>query len=189
MIVLAASLIGGSKALLITGGLILLALIVIVGLVMYMAFKNGGEEASGKTKTPLTSEEAKTISDARHELTELRVLNARIRNTSVREKSNEICLIMEKILSALKEEPSRIAGAQMFLEYYLPTQKNILKKYEQIENSGLDVTELSGKVMNHLTDIKTATEKQLENVYEDDMFDISAEMELMNSSCKEDGLL
>ena len=43
--------------------------------------------------------------------------------------------------------------------------------------------------MTHLADIKTATEKQLSNVYEDDMLDISAEMELMNVSIKEDGLV
>ncbi|MBQ4424488.1 MAG: 5-bromo-4-chloroindolyl phosphate hydrolysis family protein [Lachnospiraceae bacterium] len=186
---LIASLLGGAGALLVTGGVVLAALLAMVVIAVVFAFKDNGETSSGKNKTPLTDEQAQTLSEARHELTELRILNARIDNLAIRNKSNEICAIMEKVLTALREEPSRISNAQMFLQYYLPTQKNILKKYEQIEESGLNVKELSRKVLTHLTDIRTATEKQLENLYEDDMFDISAEMELMNTSCKEDGLL
>ncbi len=76
----------------------------------------------------------------------------------------------------------------MFLQYFLPPKKYILTQYHQIAASGMEHADLKEKVMNHLADIKTATEKQLSNVYEDDMMDISAEMELMNVSIKEDGL-
>lgn len=187
-VILVVSLLGKLPSLLVTGGVILGALLILVAVILIISLKGSNEEAKKKNETNLSPEDAAVLSDARRELTGLRVLNARITEPEVRMASNEICQTIEKILNALKENPDRISSAQMFLQYYLPTQKNILTKYHQIAASGMEHADLKEKVMNHLADIKTATEKQLSNVYEDDMMDISAEMELMNVSIKEDGL-
>ena len=183
------ALIGNFKGLLLVGGLVLAAILILVAVVMIISLKGSSEEAKNKPEAALSPEDAAVMASARRDLTDLRVLNARIREPGIRTVSNEICGTMEKILNALKEDPTRIGSAQMFLQYYMPTQKNILTKYQQIASSGVAHAELTEKVMNHLTDIKTATEKQLANVYENDMLDISAEMELMNVSIKEDGLV
>jgi 5-bromo-4-chloroindolyl phosphate hydrolysis protein len=180
---------GKLPSLAVTGGIVMGALLILVAAIMFISLKTSNEEAKQKAADMnMDPADAAILSQARKELTGLRVLNARIREPEIRGASNEICGIMEKVLAALKAEPSRIGEAQMFLQYYLPTQKNILTKYHQIAESGVAHDELKEKVMAHLADIKTATEKQLANVYENDMMDISAEMELMNMSIKEDGL-
>lgn len=184
------ALFGKLPSLVITGGIVMGALLVIVAAIMFISLKNSNDEAKNKAEVAgMDPADAEVMAQARKELTSLRVLNARIREPEIRNASNEICGIMEKVLSALKTEPSRIGDAQMFLQYYMPTQKSILSKYQQISESGVEHAELKDKVMAHLADIKTATEKQLANVYENDMLDISAEMELMNYSIKEDGLV
>ena len=184
------ALVGRLPNLLLVGGITLGVLLILVVGILIISLKGSSDEAKTKTaETKMEPEDAEVMAQARKELTGLRVLNARIREADVRSMSNEICNTTEKILSALKENPARISSAQMFLQYYLPTQKNILTKYHQIAESGMEHSELKEKVMAHLTDIKTATEKQLMNVYEDDMMDISAEMEMMNISIKEDGLV
>ena len=181
---------GKLPSLAVTGGIVMGALLILVAAIMFISLKTSNEEAKQKAADMnMDPADAAILSQARKELTGLRVLNARIREPEIRNASNEICGIMEKVLAALKAEPSRIGEAQMFLQYYLPTQKNILTKYHQIAESGVAHDELKEKVMAHLADIRTATEKQLANVYENDMMDISAEMELMNLSIKEDGLL
>ena len=180
---------GKLPSLAVTGGIVMGALLILVAAIMFISLKTSNEEAKQKAADMnMDPADAAILSQARKELTGLRVLNARIREPEIRNASNEICGIMEKVLAALKAEPSRIGEAQMFLQYYLPTQKNILTKYHQIAESGVAHDELKEKVMAHLADIKTATEKQLANVYENDMMDISAEMELMKMSIKEDGL-
>ena len=180
---------GKLPSLAVTGGIVMGALLILVAAIMFISLKTSNEEAKQKAADMnMDPADAAILSQARKELTGLRVLNARIREPEIRNASNEICGIMEKVLAALKAEPSRIGEAQMFLQYYLPTQKNILTKYHQIAESGVAHDELKEKVMAHLADIKTATEKLLANVYENDMMDISAEMELMNMSIKEDGL-
>lgn len=187
---LAIALLGKFKGLLLVGGIVLGAVVVLVGIILLIALKTSNDEAKNKPQIQNMSEgDAAVYQAARRDLTDLRVLNARLKEYDVREESNAICGTMEKILTALKEDPNRIASAQMFLQYYLPTQKNILTKYHQIVESGVAHEDLKKKVMNHLADIKTATDKQLLNVFEDDILDISAEMELMNSSIKADGLV
>ena len=188
-IILVVSLLGKLPSLLVTGGIVLGALLILTAVILIISLKGSRDEALKKGETNLSPEDAAVLSEARRDLTGLRVLNARITEPEVRMASNEICQTIEKILNALKENPERIASAQMFLQYYLPTQRNILTKYHQIASSGMEHGDLKEKVMTHLADIKTATEKQLSNVYEDDMLDISAEMELMNVSIKEDGLV
>ena len=184
------ALFGKLPSLVITGGIVMGALLVIVAAIMFISLKNSHDEAKNKAEVAgMDPADAEVMAQARKELTSLRVLNARIKEPEIRNASNEICGIMEKVLSALKTEPSRIGDAQMFLQYYMPTQKSILSKYRQISESGVEHTEMKEKVMAHLADIKTATEKQLANIYENDMMDISAEMELMSYSIKEDGLI
>ena len=186
VIIAAISLLGNFKGLLLTGGLVLGGLLIMVAVIMFIALKVSGDEAkNAPEQAAMSPEDAAVYQAARKDLTELRVLNARLKESDIRVASNEICTVMEKILTALKEDPSRISSAQMFL----PTQKNILTKYHQIAASGVNHDELKEKVMNHLADIKTATDKQLLNVYEDDIMDISAEMELMSTSIKQDGLM
>ncbi len=190
VIVALVAIFGKLPSLAVTGGIVMGALLVLVAVIMFISLKNSNDEASQKTADlNMDPADAAVLSQARRDLMGLRVLNARIREPEIRNASNEICAVMEKVLAALKAEPTRISEAQMFLQYYLPTQKNILTKYHQIAESGVAHDELKEKVMAHLADIRTATEKQLANVYENDMMDISAEMELMNLSIKEDGLL
>lgn len=190
LILMAVALFGKFKGLLLLGGLLLGGLVVLVGIILLIALKTSRDEAKNSPRLEnMSPEDAAVYQGARKDLTELRVLNARLKESDVRTESNNICATTEKILTALKEDPKRIASAQMFLQYYLPTQKNILTKYHQIVESGVAHEDLKEKVMNHLADIRTATEKQLINVFEDDMLDISAEMELMNSSIREDGLI
>ena len=112
----------------------------------------------------------------------------RIHDPGIKDEAVAICKTAKKILDALGEQPENIPGVQRFFHYYLPTFQAILEKYERIERSGT-MTDQRDKVEKHLKEIKSAMEKQHANHYEDDMLDLSVEMEVMTSSCKQDGLL
>ena len=183
---------GISGVLAVLGGALGL-IVLIVAAVLFFAFKGAADDAKNAQKNGrviLSTEEAQTLANARHLVTDIRILNTKIDDLEIRRRSNEVCDIMDKILHAMHEDPKKIDNGQMFLQYYLPTQKEILAKYEQIEESGIEAkTQLAEKVLEHLYDIKTATQKQLGNVYDDDVFDVDAEIELMKQSMREDGLM
>ena len=184
---------GGLSAVLGVLGIAFGAIVLLVVAVMFFAFKGSADDAKNAAKNGraiLTPEEAQTLATARHQVTEIRILNTKIDDAEIRRRSNEVCDIMDKILAAMKEDPKKIADGQMFLQYYLPTQKEILSKFEHIEESGIEAKyQLAEKVLHHLKDIKKATQKQLGNVFDNDVFDVDAEIELMKESMKQDGLV
>ena len=175
------------KFFLIAGGIIL----ALVAVAMFFALKNSSEEAKQKAANGelLSPEDAAILSQGRHDLTDLKMLGTKLRDMTLREKNQEICGIVEKILSVLKENPSQISDTQMFLQYYLPTQKSILKRYVTVQGTASETEKLKDKILNHLEDIQTASERQLANLFEDNILDMSAEMDMLSQSCREDGLL
>ena len=184
---------GGISAVLSVLGIALGGIVLVTAGVIFLAFKGSKEDAENaakRGKVILNAEEAETLAAARHQVTEIRMLNTKIDNLEVRRRSNEVCDVMDKLLQAMKEDPKKIENGQMFLQYYLPTQKEILSNYEQIEESGIEAkVKLEEKVLTHLADIKKATEKQLGNVFDSDVFDVDAEIEMMKESMKQDGLM
>ncbi len=184
---------GGLSAVLSVLGIALGAIVLITAGVIFLAFKGSKEDAETAARNGrpiLNADEAQALAAARHQVTEIRMLNTKIDDLEIRRRSNEVCDIMDKLLAAMKTDPKKIEDGQMFLQYYLPTQKEILTKYEQIEESGIEAKyQLAGKVLTHLADIKKATEKQLGNVFDNDVFDVDAEIEMMKESMKQDGLM
>ena len=181
---------GFGSALLKILGISAAVLFALVAVILVIAFKVGGEKTGNGTKTALSEEDAAVLAQGRKDLTELRLLNVKLKETEIREKSNAICGTVEKILSTLKDKPDQILSAQMFLRYYLPTQKSILQKYQDIESSGVDTEgETKAKVSGYLDDIAAAMKEQYTSLYQDTIIDLSAEMEVMTRSARRDGLL
>ena len=143
----------------------------------------------GKKMDNLTAEQKAVLSKGKRNLIELKAILARIKSGRIRERGNECCGIIEKILNTLHEEPEQIPEVRQFLNYYLPTLGEILLKYEKIEKSGVKVDESKEKLYNYLEEIRTALNKQYENLFEDDILDLSVEMEAMKVAIKRDGLI
>jgi len=107
----------------------------------------------------------------------------------------EIKVILLKIIVLLKEEKdiensSRQLG--QFLNYYLPTVKKILDTYRQIENQALTVesaVETKQRISESIPFIKKAFEKELDNMYQHKMLDITTDIDVLESMLAQDGLL
>lgn len=165
--------------------------------------KNAQEEGKEKTKAEakqegkqtaphtsgLTLEQMRILSKGRNHLLELRGLAGRIGNLNVRKRSEDVCKEIEKILSALQQQPEDISRVRQFFNYYLPTLGNILLKYLRIEEGGAVREDTTVKVMACLREIQTAMEKQHAAIYDNDLVDLTVEMEALTMACKRDGLL
>ena len=62
-------------------------------------------------------------------------------------------------------------------------------KYQRMEQGRVVDSEMTDKVLYYLQDIHVALEKQYQNLFEDDLLDLTVEMEAMTMACKRDGLL
>lgn len=174
-----------STILLVIAGIALLLVVLLVVLVIVFSKQKPKEKDGGKAPSDVNA----VISKGRSNLMELRRLQMRIKDSQVRELSEEICRIIDRILRTLKEQPENIPAVRQFFNYYLPTVGSILMKYVRVEESGVPVSEMRETAVVCLEDIRTAMEKQYANLFEDDLLDLSVEMEALTLTCKRDGLL
>ena len=137
----------------------------------------------------LSPEAMQILNKGRSHLMELRRLLGRIQNLNVHKRGQDICVEIERILQALQQQPEDIPMVRQFFNYYLPTLGNILLKYLRLEEAGMATDQTTVKVMACLGEIKTAMEKQHAAIYENDLLDLTVEMESLTQACKRDGLL
>ncbi len=190
-------------------GLVGAGILTLIGLVIYFSCKKDKKQvidtqgSTVQTKEPpapkaepkaippsnLSVEAMQILSKGRNRLMELRRLLGRIRNLNVKKRGEDICTEIERILGALQQQPEDIPMVRQFFNYYLPTLGNILLKYLRLEEASMATEQTTVKVMSCLGEIKTAMEKQHAAIYENDLLDLTVEMESLTQACKRDGLL
>ena len=179
--------------LLLLGGI---AFVVIIGAIVVAGFKSADIEADkrhGKTvevkDADLKAEDEKILKISRQLIVDERMLSSRINNTEVRALLMPALDKADEILKVLKSDPKDIQSTKQFLNYYIPTLDEIIKKFIKLEASGVDITQDTEKIKTYLTDINKAMDRQYNNLFDDDKLDLSVEMEAMTLAFKRDGLI
>ena len=185
---------GMFKGLLIAG--IVIVVIIAALIIGLIAFALSRSKSDAKTvrenknagRAAVSSEESEILAKGRENLMDLRKLIVRIRDRDIHKKANEVCDVIDKILKTLREKPDKIPNTRQFFNYYLPTLKEVLSKYQRIEDSGVEHSDMTRKVSNYLTDCKNAMDKQYEGLFANDILDMTVDMEAMKQAVKRDGL-
>ena len=165
--------------------LISLILCIAAFVIFAVLFRPSGTIAiSGYSKKEL----ADILGDGEEDLQEIQQHVAKLRDPGIKGQASSILKTIQAILKELKERPENIPAVRKFFKYYLPTLDSILGKYERIEG-GVIKPEQKQLVSKYLGDIEKAMDKQYANLFEDDILDLSVEMEVMTNACKQDGLL
>ncbi len=197
-----------SKILGILLGIVICITVLVVVLVLYFSLRKdkkpkeearntnqdkpaGNQPNPAQTVAPQSGslEQMRILSKGRSHLMELQGMAMRIRDLNVQKRSRDICTEIEKILNALQKQPEEISGVRQFFNYYLPTLGNILLKYLRLEEGSAVREDTTVKVLSCLRDIQTAMERQHRAIYENDLLDLTVEMEALTLACKRDGLL
>ena len=160
-------------------------IVVLVVVVLFFAFHK-----PKKTPEQERSEVQETVlKKARASLMELRTSAMRVKQQQVRDSARNICATLEQILKELKNQPEDIAKARSFLNHSLPMLSGILRKYIRLEQSGVPNEDVTAQTISCLQDLETAAQKQHQNLFDDDVVDITADMEVLTQLCRQNGLL
>lgn len=166
-------------------GIAALGIAAVVVLVIVLAFR-GNRSGKGKAAGERPEE---ILSRGRRNVTEIRRQAVRIKNPGIRELCGEICTGADKILRELRHRPEAIPDVRKFFNYYLPTLSSIMGRYSRIEQSGTPAEEMTESALACLRDICSAMERQYSNLFTNDIFDLTVEMEVMTMMCRRDGLI
>ena len=128
-------------------------------------------------------------------IAEIRQLNEYIADDGISGELSQIEEIMKKMQPLLKDETitvKRIGQLSEFFEYYMPLIVKILNSYRRIETSALkgeNAAETKAQISKIMPVIKKGFEKELDNMFTDEMIDITTDVEVLKSMLSKDGLV
>ena len=158
-------------------------------------FFPGTVEEAEEPEAPPDSGDAEVdqlILTGRQQLAAMQRLGGAVDAPEVSGQVEQLAELTRKIFSALEEDTSRLGRTRKFLNYYLPTTVKLLQRYRTLEQQkagGGNITETMRKIEAMLQTVRLAFQKQLDNLYEAEAMDITADIQVMQQVMASEGLL
>lgn len=124
-------------------------------------------------------------------LSEIKAVNDAIANEKLSDQIDHIGIITAKILEYQKGRPEKAPQLHSFLSYYLPTTLKILRAYGQLESqeiSGENITAAMARIEGMMDKVVEGFEKQLDQLFQGDVMDITTDVEVLERMLAKDGL-
>ncbi|MFA0814825.1 MAG: 5-bromo-4-chloroindolyl phosphate hydrolysis family protein [Anaerofustis sp.] len=122
----------------------------------------------------------------------IRQANESIPGAAVSAKIDRIEELTKSIFQAVIDKKEPRSKVRRFLNYYLPTTVKLLETYHSMEAQtvgGENISVTMEKIDEMLTTVIQAFEKQLDSLYANDAMDVSADISVMQSIMKQEGLI
>lgn len=124
-------------------------------------------------------------------LRQIRADNDLIADEEVSAKIDRIEDLTRKIFAILEQRPEKEPQLYNFMNYYLPTTLKALESYARLEAQGIETAAIrvaKQKINRALDELADGYEKQLDKLFEDDVVDITADIDVMRKMLHKDGL-
>ena len=124
-------------------------------------------------------------------LSEIKAVNDAVDNQKLSAQIDRIGVITAKILDYQRSHPEKSPQLHSFLSYYLPTTLKILRAYGQLEDqevSGENITAAMRRIEGMMDKVVEGFEKQLDQLFQGDAMDITADVEVLERMLAKDGL-
>ena len=158
------------------------------GRLMFTEYSAEQMVSGGKTDAA-----AEPLGDKRAEevLKRIRNDNDRIADQVISRKIDRIELLTGEIFRYLSKHPEREGELRTFMDYYLPQTLKILETYAQLEAQGVEtdnIRKAKDQISDVLDQLTESYERQLDKLFDTDVLDISADIDVMKKMLQNDGL-
>lgn len=175
----------------IAGGLALL-----LGRVAYIMFSglDTSQQAPAMTDLPVTGDEAvdRLIARGRDLMAQIRQEDELIPDPELSNQIVELERISGQIFKTVIEQPGKAPQIRRFMDYYLPTTLKMLTGYRRLTErgvSGREAQATKGRIESAMKVVLGAFEKQLATLYQNDMLDITTDIDVLETMLRQDALL
>lgn len=148
-------------------------------------FPGAEEQASAE------EEEAKTENQYYNILREIRELNDAIADAAVSDRIYQIEEVTAKIFRIVEEKPEKLPQIKSFMSYYLPVTLKLLRSYSTFEKQGItgeNIEKAKGEIERVLDTLSEGFSRQLDQLFQSDVIDISSDIDVLENMLKKDGL-
>ena len=125
-------------------------------------------------------------------IAKMRALNDAIADETLSRRIDELEDLTSRIFESVQRDPSKLPQIRRFMSYYLPTTIKLLEQYSVLQHQSLskgNVAEAMGKIEGMMQTIVVAFSKQLDTLYQKDVMDITAEIQVLEQMMKSQGIL
>lgn len=144
------------------------------------------------TKTDAESELEEVLRQGETSIAEIRRLNDEIPDFKISAQLKQLEILTERIFAFVRQHPEDVREIRQFLNFYLPTTIKLLRQYVVLQNQGMrmgNIDEGMQKVEDMLDKVIVAFQKQLDSLFESDVVDITADIQVMEQMMAAEGLV
>lgn len=124
-------------------------------------------------------------------LDQLRAVNDAIPDAEMSDKISRLEAVSAKIFEQAKSDPDKLPRMRKFMDYYLPTSLKLLDTYAELDAQGVEgenISESKHRIEQTMDTLVHAFETQLDQLFQDDALDVSADIDVMENMLRADGL-
>ncbi len=124
-------------------------------------------------------------------IVDIREENQKIPDTSLTNKLNQLENQCAEIFRAVYDKPAKAPQIRKFMDYYLPTTLKMVRGYRLLGErnlSGEDAAAARRRIDDALGVVLKGCQKMLDNLYRDDVLDITTDIDVLEQMLKRDGL-
>ncbi|MBQ9265082.1 MAG: 5-bromo-4-chloroindolyl phosphate hydrolysis family protein [Clostridia bacterium] len=125
-------------------------------------------------------------------LAEIRKENDLIPDEKLSAQMDQLDDVADRIFRTVAEQPGKAPQIRRFMDYYLPTTLKMLQGYRKMDErqvSGTEADATRAQIRQAMDVVLKAFDKQLHALYQDDMLDLSTDIDVMEAMLKQDGLV
>jgi len=133
----------------------------------------------------------KLIEYGHDSVAKLQQINDDIPDFKLSAKLKQIEILTAAIFDQVEKKPEMIKEVRQFMNYYLPTTIRLLEQYVQLQNVGMRGENISAgmdQIEAMLDKVIVAFQKQLDSLFERDVIDITADIQVMEQMMASQGL-
>ena len=108
------------------------------------------------------------------------------------EQMNQLDDVANRIFRTVAEQPQKAPQIRRFMDYYLPTTLKMLAGYRKMDErqvKGENAQATRTQVRKAMDTVIKAFNKQLDALYQDDMLDLTTDIDVMENMLRQDGLI
>ena len=120
-----------------------------------------------------------------------RLEELRVQDAEVNRRITNLQRISRQIFDHIEKNPAGARKINTFMEYYYPTALKFLENYAEYDSKGVkgdNIKSTLDKIRGSLESFETAFAHQLDNLYGDKALDIEADVAVLESIMKQEGI-
>ena len=130
------------------------------------------------------------IRQGRAAAAEIRALDEAIPDAALSASLASIASLVDAIFAQVEKEPDKLPKIRRMMAYYLPTTLKLVRKYKELQNEAAlpNVNTMLGEIAAAVKTVEGALRRQLDSLYEHDVVDITADIQVLERILESQGL-